>query len=183
MTPIIAIDPGASGGLAWITPYGHVCAQKMPEGMTAIADLVITLAAECPGAVAWMEQVHVMPGDGRVSAGAFMRHCGWLDASLYCVGLPVREVSPAKWQAGIGVPRHPPVPKDVEPAARKAELARRKAERKSWIKEHMQRRHPHLRVTLATADALGILAWAQASACTQAREESPNTARPPPATP
>jgi hypothetical protein len=160
MTPCIAIDPGAGGGLAWITPNGQVLAQKMPAGMTGIADLLILLAAELPGASVAMEQVHVMPGDGRVSAGAFMRHCGWLDCACYCVGLPVVQVSPQRWQAGIGVPRPPTLAKDMDQDAKRAELARRKAERKAWIKEHEQRLHPNMRVTLNTADALGILEYA-----------------------
>ena len=39
-------------------------------------------------------------------------------------------------------------------------LPKDKAQRKRAIREAMAVRHPHLTVTLATADALAILEWA-----------------------
>lgn len=176
---MIAIDPGAGGGIAWIAADGSVHAAKMPEGMTAICDVLIEFRGQLSyhigvPAPAVMELVHAMPGDGRASVGSFLRHCGWLDAALYLSGYSVTSVTPAKWQSGIGVPRGETLPKDMAPAVKRAELARRKAERKAWIKEQMQRRYPHIRVTLHTADALGILTWAQSCARhAQAHEETP----------
>ena len=164
LSSLLAIDPGENGGIAWIDATGNVGAQKMPEGMCAQLDRLLELKAQLAGLCgqlpAWMEKVAVMPGDGRASAGVFMRHAGRLDAGLYLCGISSIEVLPSRWQRGIGVPQEPTLPKDMDPSTRKAELARRKAERKRWIRDTMQRRYPHLRVTLHTADALGILTWA-----------------------
>ena len=60
------------------------------------------------------------------------------------LGVPFRDVPPAVWMKTLGT------------------LPKVKADRKRAIRELMARRHPHLTVTLATADALGILEWAMA---------------------
>lgn len=143
MKPLIAIDPGASGGLAWIDQDGHTHAEPMPAGMTAQADRLRALAAELPGAEAVIEKVGgYMPGNSGPAAATFARHCGHLDAILYMAGLPTVAVAPGVWQKALG------------------ELPREKADRKRAIREAMQRRYPALSVTLKTADALGILTWA-----------------------
>jgi len=141
--PLIAIDPGASGGLAWTDADGITHAEPMPAGMTAQADRLRALAAELPGAEAVVEKVGgYMPGNSGPAAATFARHCGHLEAILYMSGLPAEAVAPGVWQRTLG------------------ELPREKADRKRAIREAMQRRFPALAVTLKTADALGILFWA-----------------------
>jgi hypothetical protein len=143
MTAILAIDPGASGGLAWLAD-GIVTASPMPEGMTAQVDLLLSLSAEyCDKLTAIIENVgHYMPGNSGPAAATFARHCGHLEAALYCLGVPMEKpVAPQTWQKALG-----PFDKD-------------KATRKKQIKEAMARKYPHLSVTLKTADALGILTW------------------------
>ena len=140
MTPILAIDPGASGGLAWRTPDGIVHAEPMPDGMTAQVDRLRALAAGLPGLTAVMEKVGTyVPGNHVGSACTFARHCGHLEAALYALGIPFTEVAPRVWMRKLGT-----LPKD-------------KAERKRAIREEMQRRFPGLEVTLKTADALALL--------------------------
>ena len=140
MRRILAIDPGANGGFAWIDEDGIVHAQKMPDGMTAIADRIVELKHQ--GATeAVMEKVGgYMPGNSGPAAATFARHCGHLDATLYCAGLPCELVAPTVWQRPMNLPKD-------------------KKQRKAAIKETMQRRYPHLRVTLSTADALAILTY------------------------
>lgn len=140
MKPIIAIDPGASGGIAWRDKDGVVDAEPMPEGMTAQVDFLRSLAASLPGAEAVIEKVgYWMPGDHPNSATKFARHCGHLEAALYTLAVPFVSVAPAVWMKKLGT------------------LPKEKAERKRAIKEEMQRRYPSLTVTLLTADALGLL--------------------------
>ena len=140
MKPLIAIDPGASGGIAWRTSDGTVTAAPMPEGMTAQVDFLRGLAAQLPGADAVMEKVGTyVPGNHVGSACTFARHCGHLEAALYAVGIPFTEVAPQVWMKRLGA-----LPKD-------------KRERKAAIREEMQRRFPALDVTLRTADALALL--------------------------
>ena len=143
MKPIIAIDPGASGGIAWRDADGITRAEPMPTGMTAQADLLRSLVASLPGAVAVLEKVGgYMPGNSGPAACTFARHCGHLEAALYLLGVPSEQVAPGVWMKALGA------------------LPSEKPERKRAIREAMARRYPALAVTLKTADALGILTWA-----------------------
>ena len=140
MKPSIAIDPGASGGIAWRDAEGAVHAVPMPEGMTAQVDFLRSLAAQLPGVEAIVEKVgYWMPGDHPNSACKFARHCGQLEAALYALGVPFTEVAPGVWMKKMGS-----LPKD-------------KRQRKATIRELMARLFPGLRVTLSTADALALL--------------------------
>lgn len=138
----IAIDPGASGGIAWIDESNAVQAAKMPDGMTEIADFLQTMS--CGGFKnAVIENVGgYVPGNSGPSAATFARHVGHLEAICYCLRIAVTKVAPNTWMKSVGT-----YPKD-------------KTERKRAIKEDMARRYPHLSITLMTADALGILTWA-----------------------
>ena len=142
MKVVMAIDPGASGGLAWVDGDGVVQAEAMPHGMTAIVDRLRELVVAMPGVVAVLEKVgHWMPGDHPNAATKFARHCGQIEAALYALGIPFDEVAPGVWMKSLGA------------------LPKVKADRKRMIRELMARRYPHLRVTLDTADALGMLTW------------------------
>lgn len=144
MNPLLGVDPGASGGLAWIDQEGQTHAEPMPEGMSAQADRLRKLAAEIPGLVAIIEKVGTyIPGNSGPATATFARHCGHLEAICYTLGIPTEQVAPSVWQKALG-----DLPKD-------------KPERKRAIREHMARRFPALSVTLKTADALGILVWAK----------------------
>ena len=77
----------------------------------------------------------------------FARHCGNIEAALYCLGVPVEQVGASQWMQVCG-----PLPKGMDAQAKRA--------RKNAIKDAVARRFPHLRVTLSTADALGVLWWA-----------------------
>ena len=73
------------------------------------------------------------------------------------------SVLPSKWQTFfIGKPNYPKIPKEIQGKARKQILAKRKTERKNKIKAKAQALYPHLKITLATSDALGILTWGMA---------------------
>jgi hypothetical protein len=53
MTPHIAIDPGASGGLAWRDMDGaYVRAAPMPDTLTEQVDMLRGFVAACPTASA-----------------------------------------------------------------------------------------------------------------------------------
>ena len=140
---MIAIDPGAAGGIAYNDEDGNVQAMPMPEGMTEQIEAIQMLRAaghlKCI-----MENVGFhMPGNSATATAKFARHCGHLEAACYSFGISVEYVTPQKWQreAFIG-------------------LSKDKRERKAQIKEAMARRYPHLTVTLKTADALGIYTYA-----------------------
>jgi hypothetical protein len=140
----LAIDPGAAGGIAWTDQYGIVRATKMPDTMPEQVDFLRERAVEQPGIIAIVEKTGgYMPGNSGPAAATFARHCGNLDAALYALSISVRPVSPSVWMKKLGMPKLT------------------KPERKVWLKDFSARRYPHLTVTLATADALALLAWAQ----------------------
>jgi hypothetical protein len=142
-TNIIAIDPGANGGIAWYDSDGGIGIETMPEGMTAQADRLIWLKNNLNGdTVAIVEKTGgYMPGNSGPAAVKFARHCGHIEAILYCLGIPTEQVAPQTWMKALGA------------------LPKEKKERKNAIKELMARAYPALTVTLSTADALGILTF------------------------
>lgn len=141
----IGIDPGVSGGIAFSDyPYTKlVQAMKMPETPKDIYDFLQSLAHE-DGAVCVCEKVGTYrPGNSATAAVKFARHCGQLDMALLALGISTTYITPHGWMKEVVKT----VPKE-------------KKERKNRIKELMQQQYPHLKVTLATADALGILTYA-----------------------
>ena len=143
MSPILTIDPGASGGIAYMASDGRVHAIPMPAIMTEQIDAIKEIVAEVPTITAVIEKTGFhRPGNSAVATAKFARHCGHLEAALYSVGVPFEEVAPSTWMKALGA-----LPAD-------------KTARKNAIKETVARRFPHLDVTLKTADALGMLVWA-----------------------
>jgi hypothetical protein len=140
---ILAIDPGASGGLALYNTFGLTDSWPMPDTMPGQIDLLRSLYAVNPGMACIIEKVgSYRPGNSGPGACTFARHCGHLEAACYALGIPVEQVAPSVWQKALGA------------------LPKEKPERKRMIRDLMARRYPHLSVTLKTADALGLLTWA-----------------------
>ncbi|MFA5103523.1 MAG: hypothetical protein WC525_10290 [Candidatus Thermoplasmatota archaeon] len=140
MKPKLSIDPGLNGGFALLDDDGVVSAENMPIGMTDIVDRLREIKVKHPNVSCIMEKTgtHVM-GNSASASVKFARHCGSLESTLYCLGIPTIQVPPQTWMKKLGA-----LPKD-------------KKDRKNKIKEMMAARYPHLRVTLKNADALGIL--------------------------
>ena len=140
---IIALDPGTNGGIAlYEEAHGNVGVDPMPEGMTGIVDYLREISAHHPNLTAVVEKVGgYMPGNSGPAACKFARHCGNLEATLYALRVPIIDVTPNVWMKGLGS-----FPKD-------------KKDRKNAIKELMSRTYPHLKVSLKTSDALGVLTW------------------------
>ncbi len=152
----IAIDPGASGGIATSDTLGVVRVYKMPETPKDIHDLLFDLRytpcvlptkIECRAVVESISMGLFAPGEDvsgkskMVAMFKLHRHCGQLEGFLLALGIPFESVSPQKWMAHHGV-----MPKD-------------RAKRKRHIKDIVQRKYPEIRVILNTADALGILTY------------------------
>ena len=146
MRTLIAIDPGLSGGIAYRDAEGVVRTMKMPQTIQELYEGLNGLWT--PSAVVLMEKVgkHRL-GNSAQSSATFAKHVGHLEMALVATRLPTHEVTAAGWMKEI-VPTRP---KGVEGAQVRA--------RKNYIKDQMQRRHPTLKVTLATADALGMLEY------------------------
>lgn len=138
---IVAIDPGANGGIAIMTNSGNVVVEKLrSESLKAMLYQFGTFTGNDTIA---LEDVgfHVKGNNAQASA-TFAKHVGHLEMALAANWLEPVYVKPREWMKTLG-----PLPKD-------------KSERKNEIKRLMQERYPHIKVTLWSSDSLGILTWA-----------------------
>jgi hypothetical protein len=147
MTVYIGIDPGwAKGAIAVIDERGAV-RDLMAVSKHSWHDLASALAAwSAHGAVAAIERVSAMPGQGVSSTFKFGRGYGIAEGLLIGLGIQYEEVLPTAWQAGLGIDR-----------------GLKGQDRKRALKAVAQQRWPDLGITMETADAPLIAAWARAS--------------------
>lgn len=134
MKLFIGIDPGLSGGIAFIPSTGTPWAHKMPETDKDLMELLrdsINLAT--PNAL--IELVHSSPQMGVKSAFTFGEGYGRLQMALTAMGIPYERIRPAAWQKAMG-------------CMTKGD--------KNVSKRRAQELFPDLKVTHAIADALLI---------------------------
>ena len=135
----IGIDPGANGGIAWITD-GKACVEKMPDTLQDLWELVESIGFEAPDFTpyqikAYIEQVSSSPQMGVVSSFSFGRGYGNLEMALTAAGIPFERVRPQVWQKALG-------------CMTKGD--------KNVSKRKAQELFPDRKITHATADALLI---------------------------
>jgi hypothetical protein len=162
----IAIDPGAGGGIAWQDVDKRVWADPMPDGLSEIYEYLRGLIVMVDSCCVLEKTGSYMPGNSGPAAVTFARHCGNLEAILYTLHIPTEQVSPQKWMSPLNLPHlekiKPGYGKKLttdEIKKNKVISAQEKKMRKKAIQEKMARLYPHLRVTLKTADALGLLTY------------------------
>ena len=130
----LGIDPGLSGGIAFVPEAGTPWAHKMPETDRDLIDLLsdnISLHT----ATAMLELVHSSPQMGVKSAFTFGEGYGRLQAVLTALRVPYERIRPQAWQKAMG-------------CLTKGD--------KNVSKRRAQELFPTLKVTHATADALLI---------------------------
>lgn len=98
MTYYIGIDPGKSGGIAFLGE-DKVVTHKMPETLRDILDV---LEGHEGHSVAVLERVSAMPRQGVASTFRFGQQYGWCEMALVAAGIPYALVTPAKWQREMG---------------------------------------------------------------------------------
>lgn len=151
MKTTIAIDPGASGGIAFQQGDSRPEAIKMPETEGDIANTLCAIyqRAQSPESiVAYIEQVggytkgNPAPGSAMFNFG---RNFGFLLGCLQVLRIRTELLTPGKWQKplGLGV----------------AGDCISKTEWKNKLKAKAQQLYPNHKVTLNTADALLILEY------------------------
>ena len=135
---IIGVDPGANGGIAWITD-GKACVEKMPDTLQDLWELVVSISLEAGtggmGIRAYLEAVSSSPQMGVVSAFSFGRGYGNLEMALTAAGIPFERVRPQVWQKALGCMTKG---------------------NKNVSKRRAQELFPDRKITHATADALLI---------------------------
>jgi crossover junction endodeoxyribonuclease RuvC len=130
---IIGIDPGWSGGVAYIGKLGveAVSFTNMTE-----YDIWKTITEYChKGTICYMEKVNAMPGQGVTSMFKFGHNYGFVRASVMATLTPIIDVSPVKWQTALG-------------CLTKGDKNVTKARAQQWF--------PKIKVTHGVADALLI---------------------------
>ena len=144
MTTLIAIDPGASGGIA----YGNTSSPKdpalvnMPETVHDLVEVLRDAAVE-GDAHAFVELVGGYIGKAQPASSAFVfgENYGKIQGALAALGIPFTLVRPQKWQASLSLGNS---------------KGMTKPQWKNKLKAKAQQLYPQSKVTLQTADALLI---------------------------
>ena len=131
---IIGIDPGKSGGVAWITENVVIFAQNCPDDVEQMTSLIRKITDKRKS-VCYLESVHAFPTDGRSSAFKFGMNFGIWQGILSSFNVKVVLVTPQKWQKRLG------------------KLPKIKKERKNMMKQ-IASDMSGLKATLKTADAI-----------------------------
>ena len=113
MRPVIcAIDPGASGALAFFSPTAGtleiidmptVAVKRSAKLKNEISPQMIApiINARKPG-VAIIEKVGAMPGQGSSSMFQFGRGVGMMEGIVAALQIPIEYVTPQAWQKAVG---------------------------------------------------------------------------------
>lgn len=143
MTVALAIDPGASGGIATLQADGTVALAPMPKSDTELRDFLESLSPDSPRV--FLERI---PGfvAGMATPAAAMaklhRQFGYIQGLCDAYRLPVHLVTPQQWQKAIG-------------AGSKKDYGDRW---KGHLRDIAARLYPNVKgLTLKTSDALLIL--------------------------
>jgi hypothetical protein len=145
-TPVMAIDPGKNGGIAFFND-GKIEVFDMPSTVRDMLDFFTDRVI--PETIVVMEEVggyigRPMPGSRMFSFG---RQFGNLEACIMATGCRLELVKPQKWQKGLslgtskGMSSH--------------------GEWKNKLKAEAQRLYPNIKVNLKNADAILILEYAR----------------------
>jgi hypothetical protein len=147
MRRILAIDPGASGGIAHFA-NGRVVVEPMPGTDGDIRDVLINWLSQSD--VVYIEKVGGYIG-GKGAPGSAMfnfgRNVGFLHGLIASMNLRCIEVTPQRWQKTLGA------------GTSKTHGTRWKAH----LKGLAQQRQPGIFITLKTADAVLLLEHAMLS--------------------
>lgn len=139
---IIAVDPGASGGICVYANNTVVeafpCQNTVNEMAESIKTTINNFSVNKSNIIAVIENVHAFPTDGRSSAFKFGRNFGMWLGIFASNKLNVVQVNPYTWMKSFG------------------DMPKIKQERKKYLKELAKSLFPNARVTLKTADAILI---------------------------
>lgn len=145
MRQLIAIDPGASGGLVFVDDKGKFGSFAMPDNETEIVELLrpgATLGSQAPKI--YLEALVKYTGRNMPSSSmaVYAGNQGFVKGVAKAFGYTVIEVQPKAWQKAIGI---------VRPKKTKQDAWKR------MLKAKAQEIFPKQHITLKTADAFLIM--------------------------
>jgi hypothetical protein len=146
LLPVVAVDPGVNGGIAWWDVDQGAQAIRMPETDGDILATFRGLRAAGARRIVMELPAKAIFGAGHSSLAVLHRNVGFIQGVAMTLGFELHLLPPQKWLARLSLKKRPG------------------EEQRHWknrLKEEAQRRFPNLRVTLNTADALLILASQQ----------------------
>jgi hypothetical protein len=146
LLPVVAVDPGVNGGIAWWDVDQGAQAIRMPETDGDILATFRGLRRAGAQRIAMELPAKCIFGAGHSSLATLHRNVGFLQGVAMAEGFSLLLFTPQKWQAKLSLKK------------------RTGEEQRHWknrLKEEAQRRFPTIKVTLANADALLILASQQ----------------------
>jgi hypothetical protein len=146
LRPVVAVDPGVNGGIAWCDVDLGANATRMPETDGDILDALRKLRDAGARRIVMELPAKAIFGAGHSSLAVLHRNVGFIQGVAMALGFELHLLPPQKWLARLSLKKRPG------------------EEQRHWknrLKEEAQRRFPNLRVTLNTADALLILASQQ----------------------
>lgn len=137
---ILGIDPGKNGGIAVMRNGRLIFCEKMPA---TPLDILTFFSAYQGNAVAYLEKVGGMPGQGGQAMFTFGQGYGWLEMALLSSAISTTTVTPQKWQKFYQIGT--------------AKSCKTKSAWKNKLKAKAQQVFPTVEnITLATADAILI---------------------------
>lgn len=145
---VVAVDPGASGGIAW-AKVGEPASCPMPATVADLIDMFRSLRVGCQHPEIWIEDVPKFVGKAIPSSttAVLFRNFGYIEGAATALGYRVILVKPHDWQKHFKL-------------GTKRDCAST-TEWKNKLKSEAIRRYPSQDVTLKTADALLILDFAR----------------------
>jgi hypothetical protein len=175
---IIAIDPGAVGGIIISTQNSIISCNPMPETETDVVELIRSAYRESKSrqceAVCIIEKVGGFAGgDGQPGSAMFNfgKGTGIIYGALLAFKIRVEEVTPQKWQRSLSLggklsvkieknfPKYPEFAYKEEKKRIARLNAGYKTDWKNKLKAEAQRLYPSVKVTLKTSDALLLLEY------------------------
>lgn len=141
---IIGIDPGLSGGIAFIWKDCNRDTYKMPATESDLYDLLNTASGFEGPVMAYVEKVNAGPKMGSSASFKFGQNVGAIRMACIAACIPLEYVSPQKWQKEFGL------------IVKGRGLGQGDTDKKNRNKARAQELFPELKITHAIADALLI---------------------------
>ncbi len=98
-TLFIGIDPGKSGGIAYIDISGNT----ETEPFSSLALIKLCMEARYHPCICCLEKVGARPGQGVVSMFNFGQSVGYIKGVLEAFRIPYQEITPQKWKKEFGL--------------------------------------------------------------------------------
>lgn len=157
MQPILAIDPGVNGGLAYQDADGVVLCHSLPKTERDIVDLLHSIGSKT-NPIVYIE--HIIPFSSFKLVATLMEQYGFLKGVCMSQRWVVEPVAPRVWQKPLRLGTKRKVSADVvNKSATKSAIDR---EWKQTLLARAQQLFPMVEgITLNTSDALLILQFAK----------------------